>query len=607
MPELTRRAVATAGLAAGGMAAAAGVRVGDFGVGDALRLARDIQRGPIILTLDLTRPLRPTDSGLAALRARHRPTLRDVVETVLYAARDDRVTALVCRVGATLGGLATVQELTDALRTFAATGKPTVAHAESFGELRSGTVPYLLATAFSEIHLQPTGDVPLMGVLSEVTFLRGALDKIGVEPQFGHRHEYKNASDVLTERGFTPAHREAVEAVVDSWSTQIVATIATARGLEPAAVRDAIDHAPLSAHEALEHRLVDRLAYRDETVDDVRARVSDDAELTQLRDYRTSIQPRQRWRARRAKVIGLIGAEGPITQGRERGVLSGPIVTSDRLTAALRLAAQDDDIAAVVLRVNSPGGSAVASDAIHREVLRTRRAGTPVVAWMGDVAGSGGYFIAMGAEPIVAQPGTLTGSIGVVGGKAVMTELEDKLGLGTEAVARGANARFYSSTAPFSSDERERLDAWLDRVYDDFTEKVGEDRGLTRDQVDRIARGRIWTGAQAHDHGLVDQLGGYTAALDAVREQLALPADAPLRVRPYPPPPSFADRLRGTGPDDPAEQEVAAALAAMRGDASALTTALAAMRGDASAPTTALARLAQPAGALAMPFVPRLR
>jgi protease-4 len=230
---------------------------------------------------------------------------------------------------------------------------------------------------------------------------------------------------------------------------------------------------------------------------------------------------------------------------------------------------------------------------IHREVLRTRRAGTPVVAWMGDVAGSGGYFIAMGADRIVAQPGTLTGSIGVVGGKAVMTELEDKLGLGTEAVTRGANARYYSSTTAFSSSERERLDAWLDRVYDDFTAKVGQDRGLTRDQVDEVARGRIWTGAQAHDHGLVDVLGGYTAALDAVRDLLGLPTEAPLRVRPYPPQPSFAERLRGTGPDDPAEREVAALLAAVRGDPGALT--------------SALRRLAQPAGVLAMPFVPRLR
>jgi protease-4 len=580
--------------ATGAAAAVTKLRIGDFGVGDALRLARDARRGPLILTLDLTRPLRVGDAtGLAALRTRNRPTVRDVVEGLRSAADDERVVGLVARTGGTIGGLATIQEIADAVRFFRATGKPAVAHSETFGELSNGTLSYVLAAAFGEVHLQPAGDLSLLGLYSEVTFMRGALDKLGVEPQFAHRHEYKNASDVLTERGFTPAHREALDAVVDSWATQIADAIAGDRRLDVAAVRDAVDAAPLSSADALDRGLIDRLAYHDETLDSVQARTASDTELVPLGDYLPSRRPRQHWHARRAPVVALIDARGAVMQHRRPTPLAGPSVSGDTLGAALRRAAADDDVAAVLLHVDSPGGSAVASDTIRRAVQETRRAGTPVVAWMGDVAGSGGYYIAMAADRIVARPGTLTGSIGVVAGKAVTTELRDKLGLDTEAVTRGANARFLSSTKGFSDSERARLDAFLDRVYDDFTAKVAHDRGLTRERVHEIARGRIWTGAQAHELGLVDDLGGMPAALAAVRTSLGLPDDAPLRLHPYPPPPSLADRVRGKDVIDPAEQDVAAVLSALSSDPDALL--------------GVLTHVARPAGVLAMPFVPRLR
>jgi protease-4 len=581
--------------AAAGAAAATGYKIGDFGVGDALALARDVRRGPLILTLDLTRPLRSEESnGLSAWRTRGRPTLREVIEAVLQAAEDDRVVALVGHVGGAVGGLATVQELVGAIAVFTASGKPSVAHCAAFGgEGGNGTLDYLLATAFGEIHLQPTGDLALLGVASEVTFLRSALDKAGIEPQFGHRHEYKNAADQFTERDFTPAHREALGAVVDSWSTQIVTAVATARRLDADVVRQAVDDAPLPAGEAAGRGLIDRIAYRDETLDDVRARVAPGAELLALPDYRSTSRARQRWHARRAPVVALIEAHGGITQTRRSDTMGSSGITADVLGAALRRAAQDDDIAAVLLRVDSPGGSAVASDTIRRAILTTRRAGTPVVAWMGDVAGSGGYYIAMAADQIVAQPGTLTGSIGVVGGKAVTDKLERRLGLETHAIVSGANARFFSRTAGFDDEQRMRLEGWLDRVYDDFTARVAEDRGLTRERVHQLARGRIWTGAQAHERGLVDRLGGYADALGAVRATLGLDAGAPVRLRSYPPQPSLADRLRGKGVDDPAEQQLAVLTAALSGDAGTLR---AAVHG-----------LLQPSGVLAMPFVPRLR
>ncbi len=576
---------------AGAAAAAVRARIGDFGVRDAVRVAWDARRGPILLTVDLTGPLRREGGALVGLRARGKPTLRQVVDALAWAAHDPRVVGVLARVGDGVGGPAVVQELADAARRLAATGTPAIAHTEAFGEAGNGTLAYLLASAFGEVHLQPSGELALLGVAGEVTFLRGALDKAGVEPQFAHRHEYKNAADVLTEHEFTAAHREALDSLVDDWANQVGAAIAEARGLDVAAVREAIDDAPLTPSEAWDRGFVDRLAYLDESLGSLRSRVTSGATLTPITEYHAAATPRRRWHERHAPVVALVDATGPITVRRPGRPFAGPGITSDRLCADLRAAVADDDIDAILLHVDSPGGSAVASDAIRREVRRARDAGLPVVAWMGDVAGSGGYYIAMAADRIVAQPGTLTGSIGVIGGKAVSTDLEHKLGLRTEAVTRGAHARFFSGSSAFSDSERERLDLQLDRIYDDFTQKVAQDRGLERSYVHEVARGRVWTGAQAQARGLVDQLGGYHDALQATRGLLALSDDAPLRVHRYPPSPSPLDRLRGAGHTDPAEQDVAAALASVPTD---LAGWIDAARAAARAP-----------GALTMPWVPR--
>lgn len=568
-----------------------------FGLADAARAAQDLRRGPMVLTIDLTRPLRRETSGLAALRARGRPTLREVTTALETAAGDDRVVGMLARVGhvgTDFGsGLATVQELAAAVRRFVDSGRPCIAHAEAFGEGGNGTLSYLLASAFGEVHLQPSGELSLLGLSAEVTFLRGALDRVGVEPSFDGRHEYKSAADMLTEHGFTEAHREAIDGLVDDWSQQIVTAVATARGLEPSAVVDAMDTAPLLPDEAEQRGLVDRLAYLDESLDALRSRVDVDADLVTLDDYRRSVGSRRRWRERGAPQVAVLSAVGPITI-RARAGLAGAGVTSDRLCAELRRAAQDDDVAAVVLHIDSPGGSAVASDAIRREVLRTRETGTPVIAWMGDVAASGGYYIAMAADRIVARPGTLTGSIGVISGKLVRTGLEDRLGVRTEAVTRGAHARFYSPSSPFSDSERARLDDQLDWIYDDFTSKVAQDRDLDVDHVRRVARGRIWSGAQAKGHGLVDVLGGDREVRAAVRAALGVQPDATLRMRPYPAPVSLLRRLRGHTPIDPAERDVAALLSAVAPD-------------DVHGWLTALVAARRPPGALTLPFLPRLR
>src|SRR5829696_2154859 len=483
-----------------------------------------MSRGRVLLELDLTEA--PPETGpsdpLGMLRARRRPTLRAVVDALADAATDPRVVGLVARVGGRLP-LARAQELRDAVVAFRAGGKPAVAWAETFGEGGSGTAAYLLASGFGEVWLQPSGELGLTGVSAEATFLRGAFDKAGLEPQFAQRHEYKSAVDRLVRYGFTDAYREAATRLAESAYEQVVATVAEARGLSPERVRELVDAAPLSAAEARDAGLVDRVGYRDE----VYAAVRGDAQLLFLSRYRRNNPVAARVRRRSRPVVGLVNVTGAIQQGRSRrGPLSPEAgAGSDTVTAALRAAGRDDHVKAVVLRVDSPGGSYVASDSIWREVGQLRRAGTPVVASMGDMAGSGGYFVAMAAETIVAQPGTLTGSIGVFSGKIVADRLLERLGIGTEAVVLGRNARMFSPRTGFDEDQWARLETWLDRVYADFVGKVAQSRAMTPEQVHELARGRVWTGADAHQRGLVDELGGLRRATELRRFPQVGPLD----------------------------------------------------------------------------------
>ena len=490
-------------------------------------------RKRVWVELDLTeapQEVVPADP-LALLRGRRRPSLRSVVEGLHDAAADPHVVGLVAKVG---GGmpLARAQELRDAVIEFAAV-KPAVAYAETFGEGDPGTVAYYLATGFGEIWLQPSGDLGLTGIAAETTFVRGVLDKLGLEPQFGQRHEYKNAVDRIARYDYTDAFREASTRLVASAYEQVVAGIAAARKLAEPRVRELVDAAPLSADRAREAGLIDHVGYRDEVY---AALDRGDADLLYLSRYARTAAPRKiAGRLRKRDAVAVVTVAGAIQQGRSRRSLLSPDAGagSDTVAAALRSAGRADDVKAVLLRVDSPGGSYVASDVIWREVGQLRAHGTPVVASMGDVAGSGGYFVAMGADAIVAQPGTLTGSIGVFSGKVVATGLLERLGVGTGAIAEGRNARMFSPRVGFDEDQWHRLEEWLDRVYADFVSKVAQARGMTYERVHELARGRVWTGADAHERGLVDELGGLGRAAELVRHRAGLPADAPLRRWPH--------------------------------------------------------------------------
>ena len=486
------------------------------------------RRPPLLLEMDLAElPVQPdADDPLARLRARTRPQLRPMLRTLHEAASDPQVAGLIARVGGPLPW-ATMQELRIGVRAFAASGKPTLAWAESFGESAGEMAAYVLATGFDEIWLQPGGGVGLLGVGVEATFVRGSLDKLGIEPQFEQRHEFKNAADRVMRTEFTPAHRVALDRVAESVFTEAVEVIAAGRGIGAARVRELADTGPRTAPEALEAGLVDVLGYRDEAYAAMRSRVGAHVELLFADRWR----PPRRLRvpARRRGQVALVEVRGAIVSGRTRRTPIGRQVGSDTVGAALRAAARDDGVRAVVLHVDSPGGSAVASDTIWREVCRVRDAGKPVVVAMGEAAASGGYYISCPADVIVALPSTLTGSIGVFGGKMVVRELFERLGLTTGTVSHGQRSLMFSPRRGFTDDERERLAASMDAIYDDFVAKVASGRGRAVAEIEGIARGRVWTGSDALDIGLGDVLGGLRDAVRIARSRAGLPADAPVR------------------------------------------------------------------------------
>lgn len=472
-----------------------------------------------LLELDLTRGVLdpPPASPLAALRARNVPSLRELVMALRRARDDENVAGLIAHLSGPPLSLAQTQELRDAVSGFREAGKPAVAWAESFGEVSPGTVPYYLATAFEEIWLQPSGELGFTGVSVDAVFLRGALDKAGVVPQFGKRREYKTAADTFMEKEMTGPAREMASRLAASAYEQIVAGVADRRKLTEDEVRALVDRAPLAAEAARDAGLIDRLGYRTDVYDAVRARCGE-AEPKLLERYERKLRPKPADLLQRNRpVVAVVRVSGGISLGRSGG--GGPFggrtgAGSDTICAALRAVGQDKRVQAAVLRVDSPGGSYVASDAIRDEVLRLRSTGRPVVASMGSVAASGGYFVAMPADVIVAQPGTITGSIGVLTGKGVLRDALAKVGIAREGVAEGRNARMYSSQQEFSDDQWKRLDEILDRIYDDFVTKAATDRGLPHADLEQVARGRVWTGADALSHSLVDELGGLERAVE---------------------------------------------------------------------------------------------
>lgn len=481
---------------------------------------------PTVLELDLSHGVLsgPPSSPLVALRRRRAPTMRAIRDGLRHAATDDQVIGLLVHTGTCPLSLADADEVASLVASFTE-HKPSVAWTESFGELTSGLAGYRIAVNARHIWLQPSGALGLTGVHLAITLLRGGLDKLGLDPQFGQRHEYKSAADQLVATEVTPANREMMQRIADSLLDDTVARVAEHRGLGVDDVRTAVDRAPLNAAAALQARLVDRIGYRDEVYEWARRSwpTPSDANtetprfsLQYVHRYAKHVLPHQLYRLidRGRPSVAVVDIRGPIVTGPGHQGINGGQAGADTVTARLRAVGRSAHVKAVVLRVDSPGGSYVASDSIRREVVRLRESGRPVVASMGSVATSGGYFVAMGADEIVAQPSTLTGSIGVLAGKVVTERLMDKLGLVHESVDAGPRAAMMAGSAPFTEDQWQVLNRWLDEVYADFTAKAAADRGLDLAVLEPLARGRVWTGADAAERRLVDHLGGLDLAVD---------------------------------------------------------------------------------------------
>ena len=509
----------------GAVALMLAIAAGVFGLAGLLGKERVASR--TILEVDLEQPFVEfvPDDGIAQAMMGQAFTVRDVVEALQQGAGDDNVAGLVARVGGGAHGMAVLQEIRDAILAFREQGKFAVAFAETFGEVGPGNGSYYLATAFDEIWLQPSGDIGLTGLIYESPFINRALGKLGLVPRMDHRHEFKNAMNMFTETSYTEAHRESMQRIMESQFGQMVRDIAAARGLDEGKVRAHFDHGPFLGEEAVDAGLVNGLAYRDEVWSRVKERAGRGAKLLFLHKYlERAGRPHDS-----GPTIALIYGVGAVRRGPSGydPLFGDASMGSDSVTAAFRAAIEDKAVKAILFRVDSPGGSYVASDAIWRETLRAREAGKHVVVSMGNVAGSGGYFVAMDAHKIVAQPGTITASIGVLGGKMLTDGMWEWLGIDWDEVHSSAQSRTWSGTNDYSPAEWDRFQAWLDRVYEDFTGKVAAGRKMPIEKVREIAKGRIWSGEDGRKIGLVDELGGYTTALALAKEAAGIaPSDS---------------------------------------------------------------------------------
>ncbi len=488
----------------------------------------------IILELDLGHTVLESESSdpIARLLNRESFTLRQIIEALERARHDDRVVAVVVDCSDAAMGLAQAQEVRGALRTLVDAGKEVVAHADSFGEGAPGWVSFYIASAANRLVLQPSGDVNLTGFLAEQPFLRGALERLGVTPRFQQRHEYKSIVELFDRDDMSEEAKEALRWIFEDLLEVLCTAIGEGRNLEPAAVTDAVMTGPHTAARALELSLVDRLAYRDEVYAELTEKHGENAQFRYLSHYHR----RSKSLYDKGPVLALVVGDGDIMRGestfnpRTRSSSMG----GDTIAKALRAAANDKDVEGILFRVSSRGGSYVASDTIWREVVRAKDAGKPVVVWMGDYAASGGYFVAAPASAIVAQEMTLTGSIGVAGGKFVLDGFWKKLSIHFDGVRTHDNATYFSANHDYDDAGHRKASEGFDRAYADFTSKVKEGRGLDDEALDRVARGRVWTGRQAKARGLVDELGGFEVALNRLKQEAKLEGRVSLREFPRP-------------------------------------------------------------------------
>ncbi len=495
---------------------------------EATRLTPPPPTVPAVLTLDLSRSYDGKGGGKRALAlGLSDPSLRDVTEALTRAAKDPTIKGLAATITPSGMGFADVQELRAAIAVFRQSGKPTFVFSHDLG--MQATREYYLAAAFGDIWLQPSGTIGLTGFAAEVPFLAKALEDIGVAVTVGARYEYKDAVDPLIRTRMSDAQRVSTKRLLESWLLQVQQGVASDRHLTLAAVQALTQGPPLFAEEARKAGLVDHLGYADQAEEAIKAATGSDKKIS-LDDY-IAAAPASR---DNGPHVAYINASGTIQPGRSNGAAMG----ADTVARAIAQAVADASIKAVILHIDSPGGDYGASDTIWREVKRARDKHLPVIVSMGNVAASGGYFMAMPANQIIAQPGTITGSIGVFSLKPQLSKLWDKLDVHWDTVELGDYALMWSGNRPFTPAQAKFFDHMLDVIYLDFTGKLAQGRGFDARKVDDVARGRVWSGADAKAVGLVDGLGGLDTAIDAAKKEAGLAPGTEVTLVTFPKPKS---------------------------------------------------------------------
>lgn len=447
-----------------------------------------------------------------------------IVTTLAAAESDPHVKGLFIR--APEGGLApaSAEELHMALSAFRKSGKFVVAHSQGI----YSPLDYLTVSSANQVWMQASSDFVAPGLSMETPFLRDLLDRVGAQPEMMHFYEYKNAADPLLEKTYTAPYREAETALLSSIFSTAISLTATGRGMSPEVLRATLTKGPLSAADAMASGLIDKIGYDDEAAENARKQAGNNAELVDIGDYDKA---HAMFEGKGPK-IALIEGEGVINTGASNGpdFRNSPDMLGDDISTAIRDAADNKNIRAIVFRVNSPGGSPVASDQIWAAVNYAKDKGKPVVISMGPYAASGGYYVSASASAIVANASTITGSIGVVGGKVAFHNALRKVGVNLEGITVGGDFASAESSRPYTDTQREQMRGILTRIYNDFTAKVATGRDLPLEAVQAVAKGRVWSGADAKDRKLVDEIGGLRTAIDVAKRLAKIPADKPIHL-----------------------------------------------------------------------------